>query len=351
MRYRTLGRSGLRVSELCLGTMTFGEDWGWGASKSVSREIFDAFVEAGGNFIDTANSYTGGTSERFVGEFIASDRDRFVVGTKYTQAEAWEDPNGSGNHRKNLVRSLEASLRRLDTEYVDVLWLHAWDFLTPIDEVLRALDDLVSAGKVLYLGISDTPAWIVARSNTLAELRGWTSFVGLQVEYSLAERTVERELLPMADELGLGVTAWAPLAAGLLTGKYSRGSVEETDADSAQARGRLDEADLYAGSLTERNLRIARTVDEIADELGTPSATVALAWLLRRDEPRIPIVGARRPDQLGESLGAPAVALTEEQLGTLDDVSRPDLGFPHDFLRSDPVRHMVYGGTYESIET
>jgi aryl-alcohol dehydrogenase-like predicted oxidoreductase len=208
MNYRLFGPCGLRVSEIALGTMTFGEEWGWGASREESRRIFDAFAAAGGNFIDTANRYTEGTSERLVGEFVAAERERFVVATKYTLFNRKGDPNAAGNHRKNLVQSLEASLKRLGTGYVDLLWVHAWDHLTPVEEVMRGLDDVVRAGKALYVGVSDTPAWIVARANTLAELRGWTPFAGIQIEYSLIQRTVERELLPMARGLGLAVTAW-----------------------------------------------------------------------------------------------------------------------------------------------
>jgi aryl-alcohol dehydrogenase-like predicted oxidoreductase len=220
MRYRLLGKSGLRVSELCLGTMTFGEEWGWGSSKDESRKILDAFFEAGGNFIDTANVYTNGTSETQLGEFLKGDRERVVLATKYTNSRQSNDPNGAGNQRKNMVQAVEASLKRLQTDYIDLYWLHIWDRITPIEEVMRAFDDLVRQGKVLYVGVSDMPAWVIARANTLAELRDWTPFVGLQIEYSLIERTVERELLPMASSLGLGVTAWSPLAGGALTGKY-----------------------------------------------------------------------------------------------------------------------------------
>jgi len=202
MRYKLLGRSGLRVSELALGTMTFGEEWGWGASKADSQKVFDAYAEAGGNFVDTANRYTEGTSEKFVGEFIHSDREHFVLATKYTLKMRDGDPNFSGNHRKNLVQSVNASLKRLNTDYIDLLWVHAWDFLTPVEEVMRGLDDLVRQGTVLYVGVSDTPAWIVAQANTLADLRGWTRFVGLQIQYSLVERTPERDLLPMARAFG-----------------------------------------------------------------------------------------------------------------------------------------------------
>ena len=222
MKYKLLGRSGLRVSELCLGTMTFGDKWGWGGSAIESRKMFDAFVAAGGNFIDTANRYTEGESEELVGEFIAPIRDKIVLATKYSLFSKQNSHlNDGGNHRKNMMQSIEGSLRRLKTDYIDVFYLHAWDFTTPEDEILRGLDDLVRSGKVLYIAISDTPAWIVSRLNTMAELRGWSRFIGLQVEYSLIQRTPERDLIPMAAAMGLGVTAWGALAGGALTGKYS----------------------------------------------------------------------------------------------------------------------------------
>ncbi|MGL5880379.1 MAG: aldo/keto reductase, partial [Xenococcaceae cyanobacterium] len=219
MRYKLLGNSGLRVSELCLGTMTFGEDWGWGGSYEESRKMFDAFAAAGGNFLDTANLYTNGTSEKYVGEFVAGDRHKWVIATKYSLNTGNGEINAGGNHRKNMVQAVEASLQRLNMEYIDLLWLHAWDFTTPVEEVMRSFDDLVRMGKVLYIGVSDTPAWIISQANTLANLRGWTPFIGLQIEYSLKERTPERDLLPMAQALGIGVTAWSPLGAGVLTGK------------------------------------------------------------------------------------------------------------------------------------
>src|SRR6202011_673172 len=220
MKYRLFGNSGLRVSEASLGTMTFGEDWGWGSPKDESRKIYDAYREAGGNFVDTANLYTNGTSESLVGEFIRDHRQSVVLATKYTNAMAGNDPNAAGNHRKSMVQALEASLRRLKTDYVDLYWLHIWDQMTPVEEVMRAFDDLVRQGKILYIGVSDAPAWWIAQANTLAELRGWTQFIGLQIEYSLIERTVERELIPMAKALNLGILAWSPLAGGVLTGKY-----------------------------------------------------------------------------------------------------------------------------------
>ncbi|HEY5765110.1 MAG TPA: aldo/keto reductase, partial [Candidatus Deferrimicrobiaceae bacterium] len=261
MRYKLLGRSGLRVSEICLGAMTFGEEWGFGASREESRRIFDAFADAGGNFIDTANMYTNGTSERFTGEFLGESRDRFVLATKYTLSMRADDPNASGNHRKNLVQSLEASLSRLRTDYIDLYWLHAWDFMTPVEEVMRALDDVVRAGKVRYIGVSDTPAWIVSRANTLAELRGWTPFIGLQIEYSLIQRTVERELIPMANDLDIAVTAWGAIGGGVLSGKYSGkpGKVKATDS-------RRKDSNLWR--ISEKNLAIAREVERVAREIG-----------------------------------------------------------------------------------
>src|SRR5512132_3347901 len=227
MKYRLLGNSGLRVSEAALGTMTFGEDWGWGTARDEARKVYDAFREAGGNFIDTANIYTNGTSESFLGEFMEGHRQSIVLATKYTNAMPGTDPNAAGNQRKNMVQSVEASLKRLRTDYIDLYWVHAWDQITPVEEVMRGLDDMVRAGKVLYVGISDAPAWYIAQANTLAQLRGWSPFVGLQIEYSLIERTVERELIPMAKALNIGVTAWSPLSRGVLTGKYhGQGSSE-----------------------------------------------------------------------------------------------------------------------------
>src|SRR5580704_10793656 len=220
MKYRLLGNSGLRVSEAALGTMTFGEEWGWGTAKEEARKVYDAFREAGGNFIDTANMYTNGTSESFLGEFMKGHRQSVVLGTKYTNAAAGKDPNAGGNQRKTMFQAVEASLKRLQTEYIDLYGVHIWDQMTPVEEVMRGLDDLSRQGKVLYVGISDAPAWWIAQANTLAHLRGWSPFIGLQIEYSLIERTVERELIPMAQALNIGVTAWSPLAGGVLTGKY-----------------------------------------------------------------------------------------------------------------------------------
>jgi aryl-alcohol dehydrogenase-like predicted oxidoreductase len=341
MKFRLLGRSGLRVSEAALGAMTFGEDWGWGSAKGESRKIYDAYREAGGNFVDTANVYTQGSSESFLGEFMKGHRQSIVLATKYTNAAAGTDPNAAGNHRKNMLQSIEASLKRLQTDYVDLYWVHIWDRITPVDEVMRALDDLVRQGKVLYVGISDAPAWWIARANTLAELRGWSPFVGLQIEYSLVERTVERELIPAAAALNLGVTAWSPLASGLLTGKYQGGK---------QNAGRLaNESMRQFLPDPERAKRVLEALGRVVKEVGTSHAQVALAWLRTRPVPVIPIIGARKLDQLRDNLASLELVLTPGQVKTLDDASRIDLGFPHDLYSREMVRSFVSGGTADQL--
>lgn len=336
MNYRLLGRSGLRVSELALGTMTFGEDWGWGASKEESRRQFDAFAELGGNFIDTANRYTEGTSERFVGEFIASDRDRFVVATKYTLFDRKGDPNFSGNHRKNMMRSVRESLKRLGTDHIDLLWVHMWDFTTRVDEVMRGLDDLVRQGTVHYVGVSDTPAWIVAQANTLADLEGWSPFVALQLRYSLIDRAAERDLLPMARAFDLGVTPWSVLGAGVLSGKYN---------DGQQATGRA----AAGGAKVERNLQIAGVAAGIAKEIGATPSQVAIAWAMQQTGVVIPILGARTSTQLADNLGALDVTLSAEHLAWLERASAFDIGFPHEFTRTANIRDLMFGGTADRI--
>lgn len=333
LRYRMLGKSGLRVSEICLGTMSFGEDWGFGADEATSFQVLDAYAEAGGNFLDTANKYHNGETEEILGRWLKGKRHRFVAATKYTLAMDHQDPNTAGNHRKNLRRSVEESLKRLQTDYIDLLWVHAWDKLTPMEETLRALDDVVRAGKVLYVGISDAPAWVVSASNVAAELRGWSAYVGLQIEYSLLERTPERDLLPMAEHFGLSVLAWGPLGGGVLTGKYTRGGQQE---DSLRRQGNAGR-----GRTTERALAIARAVDEVADELGATSAQVATAWVRAQGYPYLPIVGARKVSQIKDSLGAVALELGPEHMARLDQVSAISLGFPHDFLGSDRVLDLV----------
>ncbi len=346
--YRLLGRSGLRVSPLALGTMTFGTGWGWGADDAEAARLFDRYLELGGNFIDTANTYTDGHAETLVGRFAAGRRDRLVIASKYTLNPFPGDPNGGGNHRKNLLQSVEASLRRLGTDYLDLLYLHIWDETTPVDEVMRGFDDLVSAGKIVYAGISDTPAWQVARMQTLADLRGWAPLVALQIEYSLAQRTVEAELVPMADALGLGVLAWSPLAMGILTGKYTRqdlAAVQQRARDGAPGAGRGDAAHAHQ-MLTPRALDIAETVARIAAETGRSPAQVALAWLLQRPGPgAIPIVGARTLAQLDDNLGALALTLDAPSLQRLDAASAVAPGFPHAFMRLPMPRRLVSGGT------
>ncbi|HSZ64507.1 MAG TPA: aldo/keto reductase [Terriglobales bacterium] len=341
MNYRLFGNSGLRVSEISLGTMTFGEDWGWGSPKDDSRKIYEAYREAGGNFVDTANIYTNGTSETLVGEFIRDHRDSVVLATKYTNAVPGTDPNAAGNHRKNMVQSVEASLRRLKTDYIDLYWLHNWDQMTPADEVMRAFDDLVSQGKVLYIGISDAPAWWIAQANTLAELRGRTRFIGLQIEYSLIERTVERELIPMAKAFNLGLVAWSPLAGGLLSGKYHSGK-------GAGGRYSTDMAKSFMRT-GERADQVVAALNKVSQQVGYSSAQVALAWLRYRDIPIIPIVGARSVKQLQDNLASLELKLTPEQVTTLNEASAIEMGFPHDFFEKEMVNTLRYGGLREKI--
>lgn len=343
MRYRLLGNSGLRVSEMCLGTMTFGEDWGWGTAKDDSRRIYEAFRESGGNFFDTANFYTNGTSETLLGEFIAGHRESVVLATKYSNAPPGKDPNAAGNHRKSMMQAVEGSLRRLKTDYIDLYWLHIWDAITPVDEVMRSFDDLTRQGKILYAGVSNAPAWWIARANTLAELRGWNRFAGLQVEYSLIERTVERELLPMSKTLGLGVTAWSPLAGGWLSGKYS---------EDRKTGGRLDEQQWRDNALevNERSKSIVAEVATVARETGRSSAQVALAWLRHRDVPVTPIIGARKIEQLKDNLASLELKLTADQRERLDMVSRIQMGFPHDFLNKELVQAFSFGGLKNLID-
>ncbi len=344
MRYKLLGKTGMKVSELCLGTMTFGEEWGWGSNKDVSRAIFEAFTQAGGNFLDTANVYTNGTSETLLGEFLAGRREQFVVATKYSLTERPWDANGSGNSRKCLMQALEGSLRRLKTDYIDLYFLHVWDFLTPMEEVMRAMDDAIRAGKVLYAGISDAPAWVVARGETIAELRGWSRVAAIQIPYSLVERTPEREIVPMANELDMAVTAWSPLAGGVLSGKYRRGQARPAE---TRFSGGGDWSDYW---LTEHNIDIAEAVCELAQSIGRSPAQVALNWLRQRSGVVIPIIGARRLDQIRDNLACLEFTLSDEQLAHLDEVSRIEPGYPGNFYQVAAARHLVYGDLYDQIE-
>ena len=337
MNYRLFGKSGLRVSELCLGTMTFGTEWGWGAEKDESQKIFDTYANAGGNFLDTANRYTEGTSEQWLGEFIKNDRHHFVVATKYTLRDRLGDINFAGNHRKNMMRSVEESLRRLDTDFIDLLWVHAWDGLTPIDEVLRGLDDLIRSGKVHYIGISDTPAWVVSQANTMAELRGWTAFAGLQIEYSLLQRAPERDLLPMAKAFGLAITPWGALGGGALTGKYLKGET-----------GRVVEA---SKRRSDRANEIAAEVVRQAEKIGVKPGQLAINWARQRDAQltSIPIIGARTAGQLQDSLDCLNFQIPAEVLEALDTASAIEMGFPHEFLSSENIQELIFSGEYAKL--
>ena len=327
MRYRTLGTSGLRVSELILGAMTFGEQGGVGAPIEECRKIVDAYAEAGGNAIDTAINYRDGQSEEMLGELLDGRRESFVLSSKYTSTRDASDANAGGNARKNLRLSLETSLRRLRTDYLDLYWVHVWDRSTPIEETMRALDDAVRAGKVLYIGISDAPAWVVARGQTLAEWHGWNPVTALQVPYNVIDRDIERELLPMAESLGLGVTAWGPLAGGILSGKYGKSPAEST---------RLDPS-----TIDERQVRAAREVQAVADEIGATPSQVAIAWTAARSRAIVPIIGARSLAQLTDNLGAKDVTLTAEQVDRLTAATAFERGFPHDFI--DGLAQRVFG--------
>jgi len=340
--YRLLGRSGLRVSPLALGTMTFGVGQGWGTDEAEAERILGRYAERGGNSIDTANFYANGESERMLGRLLGDRRQGFVVATKYSLTMRPGDPNASGNHRKNMVQAVEDSLRRLQTDYIDLLYLHVWDGRTPVDEILRAFDDLVRAGKILYAGLSDTPAWQASRMQAIAELRGWTPLVALQLPYNLTERTVERDLLPMAAEMGMGVLPWSPLAGGVLSGKYRAEDLARTTGAGSAMDSRKD-INLATGRLSERNLAIAAVVSQIATELGRTPAQVALAWTLLHPAVASPILGTRTLAQLDDNLGALELSFSAEQIARLDAVSRIELGFPHAFLAS-PVIGPMFGG-------
>ena len=333
--YRLLGRSGLRVSPLALGTMTFGESWG--APEDESRRIFDTYVDRGGNFVDTAGFYAKGVSESLTGKFAAGKRDRLVISTKYTLAVQPGDPNAAGNSRISMVRGVEDSLRRLATDRIDLLFLHVWDNTTPADEILRAFDDLIRAGKIVYIGISDTPAWQIARLQTMAELRGWSQLIALQAEYSLLQRSTERDLIPAAQALGLGVLPWSPLASGMLSGKYATSA--RAPADPEGGRGAMITA---MGRVTPANVAVA---DAVAQLLGASSAQVAIAWTLANPAVTAPVIGARSLRQLEDNLGALSVTLSAAHKAEMDKASPIDLGFPHEFLRSDFIRAAWTGGT------
>jgi aryl-alcohol dehydrogenase-like predicted oxidoreductase len=355
MRYKLLGKSGLRVSELCLGSMTFGQNWGSmlsGASKDESKKIFDYYVEKGGNFIDTANVYQDGTSEKYVGEFIAYNREKFVLATKYTINTNPDDPNAGGNHRKNLIQSVNASLKRLNTSYIDLLWVHVWDPMTPIEEVMRGLDDLIRNEKIIYVGISDAPAWVVSQANSIANLRGWSPFIGIQIMYSLIERTPERELLPMANALDIGITAWSPLGGGVLTGKYNNNKKKQ---NNGEIKKRFDsETPMNTMFINERNNSIAKEVQAIATEINKTPSQVALNWIRQQNKHGkgviIPILGARTEGQIKDNLGCLDFELNADQIKRLDDKSKIQFGFPHDFISGEATKAFTYGNTFSRID-
>lgn len=339
LKYKSLGASGLQVSELCLGTMTFGEEMGIGAAETECRAIFDAFLQAGGNFLDTADIYNKGTSERMLGRFSASCRDYLVIASKYSFSTRTDDPNAGGNHRKKMVQSLEASLRRLDTDYLDLYWVHGWDQQTPLDELMRALDDQVRAGKILHLGISNAPAWVVAAANVLARERGWTPFTAMQLHYNLVERSIEREFFDLARAQHMAITPWSPLAGGLLTGKFDRGT-----SDAQRQGARLTIGAMKARARDERNLAIAEALSALASELGSRPAPLALAWMCQRSDATIvPIIGARSSAQLRENLESTALRLTAEQLQSLDALAAPSPEYPQSLVTGEFFQRLMHG--------
>jgi aryl-alcohol dehydrogenase-like predicted oxidoreductase len=366
MKYKLLGRSGLRVSELCLGAGTFGKDWGpLGSDKEESRRIFDAFVEGGGNYFDTSNRYQEGTSERLLGEFTVSERDRFVIGSKYSLYDTFammHDPNAAGNHRKNMMRSVEGSLKRLQTDYIDLLWVHIWDFTTPIEEVMRGIDDLVHQGKVCYAGASNVPSWICSQANTIADFRGWTPFCSLQIEYSLVERSAERDFLPMAKALDLGLTSWSPLSGGMVTGKYNANRLDSSQPHRHQVPLDPEKKHVWADGL-KRNREIMTGVVEFAREIGRPAVQVSLNFI--RQQNIIPIFSARTLEQSKEDMACLNWTLTPEQLERLKTITAPALsqpivkmGYPNDFLaHGSPaipefdVYQMTWGYVGKDIES
>lgn len=341
--YVTLGRSGLRVSPFCLGAMTFGEDLGWGSSVEESQRIIDRYLDLGGNFIDTANFYTKSHSEKILGDHIGrhpARRDRLVIATKFSGNLYLGDPNGGGSGRKSIIAACEQSLRRLQTDYIDLYWLHNWDVHTPIEETMAALDDLVRSGKVHYIGVSDTPAWKVAEANVLARFRGWSQFIGLQIEYSLLERSVEQELVPMARELGLGITPWSPLKSGVLSGKYNRANAGQQKADRAA---------FVEGVFTERTYAIIDALEGIARAHDSTVARVALAWVQAQPGVTSTIIGARRLGQLEDNVAALDLVLGKDELARLDELTRPTFGFPQNMAPVFPSIHnggTTVNGTY-----
>lgn len=341
--YYTLGHSGLRVSRLALGAMTFGTEWGWGADQETARQLFNTYVDAGGNFIDTADLYTNGTSESWLGQFVAERnlRDRVVIATKFSFNAQPDNPNAGGNGRKNILRAVEGSLQRLGTDYIDLYILHAWDRITPAAEVMRTLDDLVRSGKVRYIGLSDTPAWYACRCQTLAEGRSYEPLITLQLEYSLVERNIEREFIPLGLELGMGVMVWSPLTGGLLSGKYRSAAAGMT------GEGRMammkDSANPAFQKISERNWKIIAELEAVAGELGRSMAQVAVNWVANRPGIGSVILGATKLAQLEDNLQALAFQIPTELSDRLEAISRPEPQFPYTFFGPE-IQGMIHGG-------
>lgn len=347
MNYYTLGRTGLKVSRLALGTMTFGDDWGWGADETISRQIFDKYIEAGGNFIDTADLYTNGNSERLLGKFIkdTNTRDKLIITTKFTYNAEPGNPNAGGNGRKNIIRAVEGSLKRLKTDYIDLYMLHSWDKLTPAEEVMRTFDDLVSSGKIRYVGMSNVPAWYAARAQSIAEARGYEKISTLQMEYSLVERNIEHEFISLGNELGMGLMAWSPLASGLLSGKYkpSKGDSFETINGEGRLKKVMDSGNPAFEKFTHRNFKITAELEKVAEKLNRSMAQVALNWIVNQPGVSSVLIGATNLKQLEDNLGALDFQIPEDLSQKLDEISRPDNPFPYLFF-TDSFQAMITGG-------
>lgn len=339
MKTQLFGSTGLRVSKFCLGTMTFGTSWGFGSDKEECKQVFNSYLDSGGNFIDTANVYTNGESEEFLGSFLQNERRRLILSTKYSLCTDNEDINSFGNHRRNLVLSVEDSLKRLRTDYIDILWVHAWYFESRTEDVVRAIDDLIRAGKVLYWGLSDTPAWIASEAKTTASLRGWAPLSAIQAEYSLIERTAERELLPFAEHNDIAVTGWAPLAGGILSGKHHTSSASSDSLRSERAQTRCNaKIDKIVGKVTQ-----------ISSQLNVTASQLSLAWLLHAKPNNIPIIGARNVSQLQDNLLALSIDLEDAFMTELSNISSIELGFPHDMLSSPRTRQVMFGSFIDDI--
>lgn len=343
MKYKLFGKTGLRVSEVAFGTGTFGTAWGWGSTPEQSAEIFKAYVEAGGNFFDCADGYQNGEAETILGNLIHHDRDDFIISTKYTTAVGARSISKTGNSRKGMISSIEGSLRRLKTDYVDIFWVHMPDLVTPTDEIVRGLEDIVRDGKARYIGMSCFPAWRISRAITIAELRGWAPVNAVQIEYSLAERSAERELIPMADAYGLAVTVWAALGGGILTGKYR----------NKNAEGRLTKGGGAVRAMSpDREEKILSAIDAAAKDLGATPAQIALAWVRAREtvgSSFIPILGARTMDQLTDNLAAISVTLDDSHLTALNEASAIEPGFPHELASRPEMRDLHTGGYWDAI--